>query len=62
MGNFAPGVKFSISTWNENIFAEICGMFYTNVLRKKHLKDYVKAIILDFINMIGKMFNLEHHP
>ena len=62
MGNFAPGVKFSISTWNENIFAEICGMFYTNVLRKKHLIDYVKAIILDFINMIGKMFNLEHHP
>ena len=44
MGNFAPGVKFSISTWNENIFAEICGMFYTNVLRKKHVSDAVKGL------------------
>ena len=37
-------------------------MFYGKSTFRMQLKDYVKAMILDFINMIGKMFNLEHHP
>ena len=36
------------------IYAEICGIFYKNVLPKKtfrmQLRDYIKTMILDFIN------------
>ena len=43
------------------IYAEICGIFYKNVLPKKtfrmQLRHYIKTTILDFINKGSKMFN-----
>ena len=64
---FQPGAKliyfYFISIRGENIFAKICSTFYENVLRKKtfrmQLQDYIKTMMLDFINKRNKMFNFK---
>ena len=52
-----------ISARGENIFAKNCGIFYKNVLRKKmfrmQLQDYIKPMMLYFINKRSKMFNFK---
>ena len=64
---FQPGAKriffYFISPWGESILAKICGIFYKNVLQKKtfriQLQDYIKTMMLDFINKKSKMFNFK---
>ena len=52
-----------ISPQGENIFAKICSIFYKYVLWKKtfrmQVQNYIKTIMLDFINKRSKMFNFK---
>ena len=54
---------YFISLWIGLIFAKICGIFYKNILRRKHvcmqLQDYTKILILDYINKSNKMFDFK---
>ena len=56
-------IFYFISPGGENIFANICGIFYKNVIWKKmfrmQLLDDIKTLMLDFINKISKMFNFK---
>ena len=64
---FQPGAKrillYFISPRDETIFAKICAIFYKNASRKKtfrmQLQDYMKAMMLDFINKRSKIFNFK---
>ena len=64
---FQPEAKqiffYFISPQGKNIFAKICGIFYKNVLQKEtfrmQLQEYIKTMMLDFINKRSEMFNFK---
>ena len=64
---FQPEVKwiffYFISPLGENIFAKICDIFYKNAIWKKtfhmQLQNYIKTVIIDFINKRSKIFNFK---
>ena len=64
--SFNPGQSeyfLLYSSRGENVLAKICSKFYKNVLWKNtfrmQLQDYIKTMMLEFINKRSKMFNFK---